>query len=214
MNFSISPSTNSGVDLLIIVKSARKNFKRRSVVRQTWGNLTFLQDNLRRPHNIAVQIFFIVGKSNSAEEGKDDDDSNLKEEIELYKDMIVADFVDSYRNLTYKSVGAFKWVLNEFKGEFKYLALLDDDIYIDMGGVGSFLKDIKKQRVMKIKSRHRGFPFYRIVPEQNTSIAEVSIADISNGLYIGNINYDMNPIRQLGKDCSSQLLFLIDLDLI
>jgi len=198
IKFTVSPTINSGSDILLMVKSARHNFKKRSVVRQTWGNLKFLEENIQKPHNLTTQVFFIIGKAASDKTQMEKKiATDLESEIDSNKDIVMGDFVDSYRNLSYKSIGAFKWALNEFHGDFKYLLLFDDDISINMIQVGSLLKDLNNKKVIKIDSPHTGFPFYEIAAEDNANAVGV-IGDITNGLHIGNVNHGMPPIRQPG----------------
>jgi len=184
VTFSVSPSSNlNAVDLLIIVKSARKNQQGRDIVRQTWGNSSYLQEELLKPHNVSAVVYFICGKS-SLYTGTEDD-SKLMEEVEVHNDMIIADFKDSYKNLTYKSLSAFKWALQEFQGEFKYLALLDDDIFVDIGPLGYFLKNIKDTRVVREKSNTTGYPYFRVALKRDRKTFPIS--DITTGLMIGNV---------------------------
>jgi len=195
VNFSVSPSVTSSLSLLVIVKSARRNFRKRDIVRQTWGNPNFLEVNTLFPHNISTRVFFICGKSFIEDEK--DVDSLLSRESDLQKDMIIANFHDSYHNNTYKSLLAFKWALTEFGGDFKYLALFDDDIYVDMNNVGSFLKELKKKRVIKTAQPYSEFPYYHLTTTRLKKTYAVS--DISNGYFIGKVYAGSTPFRGSSK---------------
>jgi len=193
INFLVRPSIqHSNLDLLIIVKSAPNNFKKRNIIRHTWGNQTHLRDNFVIPHNLSTRVVFICGKS--------DREKNLEEESDLHKDLIIANFVDVYRNLTYKCLVAFKWALTEFRGNFKYLGLFDDDIFIDMGNLGSALVGLKQRRLIKKVSGSSGFPFFHIANEMDKSNETMLIVrDISYGLYLGNVFVNSTPKRNPSK---------------
>jgi len=185
VNFSVTPSLNSGtkhLTLLIIVKSARNNFWKRNIVRQTWGKPKFLDRNTLLPHNVSTRVFFICGKSDNLTKAEKEIDSSLAAESGLHEDLIIANFHDSYRNNTYKSLVAFKWALNGLGGDFKYLALFDDDIYVDIFNLGAFFKNLRHKRVSKHKSVS-GYPYYQITRSQDNETT--GVADITSGLYIG-----------------------------
>lgn len=77
--------------LLMLVHSAPGNFLKRHVVRETWGQQT-----------ADVTLLFLVGSSKQHQ-------SRLEEENKKYKDLIQGNFLDAYRNMTYKHVMGLKW---------------------------------------------------------------------------------------------------------
>lgn len=54
----------------------------------------------------------------------------IAKENSKYKDIIQGNFVDAYRNLTYKHAMGLKWA-SEKCGEAKFVMKMDDDIFID-----------------------------------------------------------------------------------
>jgi len=192
VNFSVSPSVSSNVDILVIVKSARNNFRKRDIIRQTWGNPQYLKENVSKTQNVSTRLFFICGESDSKTEK--DVDIYLAEESDLQKDLIIGIFNDSYFNNTYKSLVAFKWTLTEFKGEFQYLALFDDDIYVNMVNLGSFLKGLNYKKVLKTTSYYSGYPYFQITSKEDEDDT-LAVADISNGLFIGTVYSKSTPSR-------------------
>lgn len=77
--------------LLMLIHSAPGNFPKRNVVRETWG---------RQSPDIVV--LFFVGSS-------DRYNNQLIQEDKKYMDIIQGNFLDAYRNMTYKHVMALKW---------------------------------------------------------------------------------------------------------
>lgn len=100
--------------VVILVHSAPNNQKKRQTIRETWG-----QNN---PHSI---LLFMLGSVNS---------TTLKNELnmenQLHGDLVQGNFVDSYRNMTYKHVMALKWFIYECP-EAQFLLKTDDDVFIN-----------------------------------------------------------------------------------
>uniref|UniRef100_A0A8D2IPM5 Hexosyltransferase n=1 Tax=Varanus komodoensis TaxID=61221 RepID=A0A8D2IPM5_VARKO len=61
-----------------------------------------------------------------------------KDESILYGDIIQQDFVDSYDNLTLKTIMAFRW-LTEFCSNARYVMETDADVFINVGNLVKLL---------------------------------------------------------------------------
>ncbi|CAB3401448.1 unnamed protein product [Caenorhabditis bovis] len=70
------------------------------------------------------QAFFMIGKSKSPTVQK-----LVHEESKLYDDIILADFKDAYRNLTYKTITSFVFAVHKCKTADYFLKLDDDVIF-------------------------------------------------------------------------------------
>ncbi|XP_065221463.1 beta-1,3-galactosyltransferase 1-like isoform X2 [Planococcus citri] len=103
--------------VIIIICSDTKNINPRMAIRETWANDA-------KKYNITV--LFLVGISK-------DEDINMKtlKESTQYKDIITEDFIDTYNNLTIKSVFMLKWVKNNCM-QARFLMKADDDSYINI----------------------------------------------------------------------------------
>lgn len=120
------------VDLLILVASARKHSDRREAIRDTWGSSQLLQ----------TKVVFILGTSKVG--GSELElDRQIKEEVDTYNDLIQEDFVDSYLNLTLKTVAGLKWSAI-FCPQTKFLMKTDDDIYVNTEYLLDFLQENHK----------------------------------------------------------------------
>lgn len=56
----------------------------------------------------------------------------LRIESELYSDILQEDFIDSYHNLTLKSIMLLKWVANRCKEKVSYILKVDDDTFVNI----------------------------------------------------------------------------------
>ena len=108
-------------DLFLIsyIHTAPSHYKRRMVIRETWGNPKYYPD-------VKVRVVFVMGKTFDKEEVQ----SSLEYEAEQYGDIVQEDFLDSYKNLTYKGIGALKWV-TKYCSHAKFVLKADDDIFVN-----------------------------------------------------------------------------------
>lgn len=150
--------------LVIAVASKLKNFKQRSIIRQTWGNTNdfnypafvkfhgysvenYLQPltenmNLFKDYlqgrgermRLKVRVVFVVGRSR-------DDSSTLymKREAEIHNDIIQEDFVDCYHNLTLKSVMILKHIANNCTQNSAFFLKCDDNSFVNIPNMLHFL---------------------------------------------------------------------------
>lgn len=81
-----------------------------------------------------MRVIFLVGTVN---------DSTVQQRIEeenyLHHDIVQGNFLDSYRNLTYKHVMGLKWV-TYFCRQARFVFKADDDIFVDIFQLTSFLR--------------------------------------------------------------------------
>ncbi|XP_068621830.1 uncharacterized protein [Battus philenor] len=66
----------------------------------------------------------------------------IETEAEAYGDIIQEGFIDSYNNLTLKSIMMLKWVTNNCNESVRYILKTDDDIYIN---VPSLVTNLRKR---------------------------------------------------------------------
>nr|XP_056706181.1 UDP-GalNAc:beta-1,3-N-acetylgalactosaminyltransferase 1 [Euleptes europaea] len=113
--------------LVILVTSRPADVKARQAIRITWGFEKSWWGN-------QVQTMFLLGQ------GEKDDSSTLSIEDEsiLYGDIIRQDFLDTYDNLTLKTIMAFRWVA-EFCSNTQYVMKTDSDVFIHTGNLVKFL---------------------------------------------------------------------------
>jgi len=124
-----SPSTicenkGSNLQLVIIVTSAPGNIEARNAIRNTWGYF-----NSTEP----VKLVFIVGSSIPKNE------KMLEEEYSMHGDIIHGNFIDSYYNLTLKTISMLEWVKVNCKN-VKFILKADDDTFVN---VNKLMENIK-----------------------------------------------------------------------
>lgn len=115
------------IDVLIFITSAHAHQAQRSVMRNTWLSVA----NSNRG---SIRYAFLLGQS--------PDQSNnveLKEEHDIHNDIIQGDFIDSYKNLTYKTMMALTWAKSRCAHAWHVLKT-DDDVYINIQGLLIALK--------------------------------------------------------------------------
>ena len=125
--FSIQPPPSyfKGCQLLVVVQSRRESLQERQNIRDTW--------KLQAAVNNACVIFIIgssIGEIDTAI------DEKIFKEAHIHQDILQADMVDHYNNLTLKSVMMLKFFANEsnFHDSLPpyYLMKTDDDSYVNV----------------------------------------------------------------------------------
>lgn len=116
-----NPDVCSGenVDILLYIQSAAENGQSRRKIRESWASpRTFLDINLK--------LVFILGKlSDGPQQYK------IEAEYAAYSDIVQGDFIDTFKNLTYKAVTMLAWA-NAHCPQVHYVAKADDDMFVDM----------------------------------------------------------------------------------
>ncbi|KAH7971140.1 hypothetical protein HPB49_019497 [Dermacentor silvarum] len=109
-----APSANR-TSVLIGVISSTHNFEARAAIRDTWGGTAL---------KMGFDVVFLLGKTSDQEMQR-----KILSEHSLYGDIVQGDFVDSYRNLTYKTVMLIRWA-REKCSEANFVLKIDDDILL------------------------------------------------------------------------------------
>lgn len=116
------------VVILYVIKSALSHVKQREGIRKSWGWEGRFSD-------VAIRRVFMLGTS--SDEGIQD---SIDEEYARNKDIVQADFTDTYYNNTIKTMMGFKWVVENCpKAEFIMFA--DDDMYTSTKNLLKFLRN-------------------------------------------------------------------------
>ena len=78
----------------------------------------------------SVPALFVIGLSRNKEVNKNE--LKLNEEMRIYDDFIVGDFVDSYRNLTLKTLTSYTYFATYCDAnQTQWVVLNDDDTFVD-----------------------------------------------------------------------------------
>ncbi|XP_078524196.1 UDP-GalNAc:beta-1,3-N-acetylgalactosaminyltransferase 1-like [Lissotriton helveticus] len=116
--------------LVILVTSRPKDALVRQTIRLTWGSVDMWLGH-------QVKTLFLLGRE-PAEDAKTE--TLIEEESKLKGDIIQQDFLDSYDNLTLKTIMAFRW-FSEFCSNATYIMKADSDVFINTPNLLNFLRN-------------------------------------------------------------------------
>ncbi|PSN56197.1 hypothetical protein C0J52_01427 [Blattella germanica] len=117
--------------LLIAITSAPNHKEARMAIRQTWGHYRQRSD---------IKIAFLLGSTKDQRLSQE-----LKEENGLYGDLICARFLDSYNNLTLKTISMLEWV-DSYCSHVGFILKTDDDMFINIPKLLTFVEKHSKDR--------------------------------------------------------------------
>ncbi|KAK7576634.1 hypothetical protein V9T40_012920 [Parthenolecanium corni] len=131
-NADLCPNLGNNMKLMILVISAPDHTDRRMAIRQTWGLYC-------RNHNIGFG--FLVGVH-----PKPSKNDITQTEQRTYGDLILTRNVDSFNNLTLKSVSLLEWV-DTYCSLVPFVLKADDDVFINIPQLLTLLE--KQQKVKR-----------------------------------------------------------------
>nr|XP_043896827.1 beta-1,3-galactosyltransferase 1-like [Solea senegalensis] len=125
--------------LVLIIPVAPHNREARDVIRNTWSKETTVLGR-------GVSHYFLLGLS------KDGDESEvLKEQVlqesQRHHDILQSDFVDSYSNLTIKTMVMFEW-LSSHCPKTSYAMKIDSDIFLNVHNLVDMLNKAPRHLYM------------------------------------------------------------------
>lgn len=123
---------NETVKVVVVVCTGISNFEARQAIRDTWANY------LNEP-NVNGKLVFLVGVGDNKQIQK-----KLRRESIIYNDIVQENFVDSYRNLSLKSVAVLKWVKDYCKNA-EFVFKVDDDIFVNIPNLIKYLDKYSKK---------------------------------------------------------------------
>ncbi|XP_075527619.1 beta-1,3-galactosyltransferase 1-like [Dermacentor variabilis] len=118
--------------VLIGVTSTTDHFEARAAIRDTWGGTALKMDFV---------VVFLLGKTLDQEVQR-----KVFAEHGLYGDIVQGDFLDAYRNLTYKTVMLIRWAREKCSG-VNFVLKTDDDMLVsvwDLAVVVNGLEGVKR----------------------------------------------------------------------
>ena len=152
--------------LMIVVKSSITNTGHRNAIRKSWGSETRFTD-------ITIKRVFLIGSCDSLNDNRvvkyntwtkfyksNLSASNCREmihkESELHHDIVQFDYIDTYFNNTIKAIAGFQW-LRRYCSEAEYALFVDDDFYISIKNLLSFIKNAFQDPLTKLPDAY--FPY-------------------------------------------------------
>ena len=116
-------------DLLIFITSgtAKTWISQRQLARTKWLNNT----------NTSVRYMFVLGLSADVQENQ----VVLNEAIE-FKDILILNFTDTYRNLTLKVMSTMKWIASNCKN-IRFVMKTDTDVFVNIPKIAKLINSEK-----------------------------------------------------------------------
>ncbi len=161
-------------DTVVLIHSHHTHRDRRRAIRDTWGRA--VQKNTWPNATVTnkVKVGFLFGIRPQGTRGLD---LALTTEYNIHRDIIQGSFIESYGNLTLKSLLGLKWVLT-YCSHVKYVIKSDDDMFINFpvlldelarqnmnrSILGNYLSSSKVLRTGKWKADVAGYPFLFFPP--------------------------------------------------
>ncbi|GBP04841.1 Beta-1,3-galactosyltransferase 5 [Eumeta japonica] len=110
--------------LAVIISSDPGNLDRRKAIRQTWGGSCD-----------TTKVVFLFGETENTTVAR-----TVQMESATFRDIVQGNFIDSYRNMTYKHMMGLKWATHHCPTA-RYVLKTDDDLFVNMGALRIFLMD-------------------------------------------------------------------------
>ena len=114
-----SKDGNTAVDLFVFISSSTEHRSQRKSLRDSW--LLYFQNNTSR-----MRYVFILGETHNKTLLQD-----ILQEAEVYNDIVIANFQDTYKNLTLKTIAGFHWA-NKHCPHARFVMKADDDVYVNI----------------------------------------------------------------------------------
>ncbi|EDV59302.1 UDP-GlcNAc:betaGal beta-1,3-N-acetylglucosaminyltransferase 9 [Drosophila erecta] len=180
----ICPKGGEFIKLLVLISSAMSHDAARMSIRQTWMHYGTRRD---------VGMAFVLGRGTNETINK-----ALTQENFIYGDLIRGNFIDSYNNLTLKTISTLEWA-DVHCSKAKYILKTDDDMFINVPKLLTFLDKHKDKRTIygrlakKWKPiRNKKSKYYvsvdqfaaGVFPSFTTGPAYVLTGDIVHELYV------------------------------
>jgi len=137
MNSNTKCSIENPPLFLILVQTAFYNIMARNTIRETWGNKRFVRAR-------SMHVVFLLGQTNNEQIT-----AVLKQEQELHGDLVQGTFMDTYRNLTHKSVLGLRWA-TEYCRKAKFVVRIDDDVFLNPFRLIEFMETDYKDKARHI----------------------------------------------------------------
>ncbi|XP_029021714.1 beta-1,3-galactosyltransferase 1-like [Betta splendens] len=125
--------------LVLMVPVAPSNREARDVIRSTWGTETTVMGQ-------AVNHYFVLGQPRDGE-NVEQLQKQVLEESQTHGDILQSSFLDSYKNLTIKTMVMFEWLTSHCPNT-SYAMKVDSDIFLNVRNLVDMLLKSPRQLYM------------------------------------------------------------------
>ena len=133
----------SNLTLIMLINSHPDHSSRRKGIRNTWAKRQTIDSQ-------EVRIIFVMGVTSKM---------GINREVEIeaqhHKDIILGDFVESFRNLTLKLILGLRWV-DENCRHARFLYKGDDDMFVNVGNLLGALNNMTINNDIDMKRLYMG----------------------------------------------------------
>jgi hypothetical protein len=140
----------NGLLLLSVVLIAPHYFQKRQVIRGTWASQS---QRVASDSSAMMRVVFAIGLS-----GNQSVNRMIRAEARRHGDILQEDFVDSYRNLTLKTMMIFKWA-SEQCAHARYLLRINDDVAVNTPKLMTYLHSTKRNLTLYLSLSLSFLPF-------------------------------------------------------
>ncbi|KAL8617909.1 hypothetical protein ACOMHN_026486 [Nucella lapillus] len=108
------------VDVIFFIFTRPESVDTRAVIRNTWGSVT-------RNNTSNFRHVFVTGYTSDVARMR-----MLKEESRHFRDVVISEFIDSYNNLTLKTMTSLHWITG-YCAHARFFFKVDDDVWLNTG---------------------------------------------------------------------------------
>lgn len=126
--------------LLLAIKSQVPNFKNRQAIRMSWGYSGLLRGQVGKGG--IVRRLFLLGKI------EEEFNEDVTKESDMYGDILMWDFMDTFFNLTLKDILFWNWFSKHCQNT-RFVFKGDDDVFVRTPVLLDYLEDQEKLYLKK-----------------------------------------------------------------
>nr|XP_026483867.1 beta-1,3-galactosyltransferase 5-like isoform X2 [Vanessa tameamea] len=119
------------LDKVLTLLKKSKEFPKSEIMERESGNT-----------DVDFKLVFLLGLP--SQDNDTEIQEKIDEEVDKYGDVIQEGFIDSYNNLTLKSIMMLKWVTNNCNQSARYILKTDDDMYVNVPNLIENLRNRSK----------------------------------------------------------------------
>ena len=171
-NKKIEPRCKSGIELVIVVTSRPSSIYQRLAIRNSWGRPdSVINQHLFKDKKFDFISIFAIGQTpNKITQ------NIIEKESQGFGDILQLFYIDSYENLTNKTLLTLEWL--SYKCEPKFVLKTDDDCFVNLLSLEPWLHTLKSD-ILYVGKRNVHMPVIRNPKHRNY----VAVEDFSEKYY-------------------------------
>ncbi|XP_025076417.1 putative UDP-GlcNAc:betaGal beta-1,3-N-acetylglucosaminyltransferase LOC100288842 [Pomacea canaliculata] len=154
-----------GPYLLVAIPSVHNHMHVREAIRNTWGSIAFGRKWPRKSVAVDVKLVFFLGVNAATNM------SDLKAESGRHGDIVLGNFLDTYRNLSVKIAFILHWTIT-YCSNAKHLLKVDEDTFVNIPLLIDILHNVSKQQERYIIGHKHTFHKPPVVRRDEWSVNE------------------------------------------